>query len=520
MPRDRPLRLKLFASDTSRLELASTVRREFLRGATWLGGAVVLGSTGSLLVACGSKESTAPATPLGITPKPEGFSGNIYSKGAEGYEAARQNAIWVGNKPARYPAMIVFPKNTADVAAAVKFAVAQKLKVGVRSGGHSWTASAVQDGSLLIDLFTWNKVDIDIASKTAWVDPGTQAGAFNAALNQVGLAFPTAHSSHVSLGGFLLCGGFGRNSREWGIGCENVLEIECVNAQGEVLTANAKQNADYYWAARGAGPAFFGVVTRYKVQVHDMPKVIHQRIDVYDMADFDVVMAWTMKITPRLPAYVEPMVFRRKLDEKTGSWASTDTIAVISVAMADSAQKIKQGFALLDTCPAIKRRKNQIYRDDMTLQLLYDRSGASDPWGWRYATDGIWTDADPKTLVPKLRDLYQTPTPRTYIYYSMWGPTKRVLPDMAMTIQARSYIGAYVRWQDPKEDAAMFDWTNQQMTRLAPLSVGSKMNDEAMVRRPARFFSDAAQKRLDAMTAKHDPDGVFLSFLKPGDVIS
>jgi FAD/FMN-containing dehydrogenase len=508
------------ANDTPRLELASTVRREFLRGATWLGGALVLGSTGSLLVSCGSKEAAAPAASLGTTPKPEGFSGNAYGKDEEGYEAARQNAIWVGNKPERYPAMIVFPKNTADAVAAVKFAVAQKLKVGVRSGGHSWTASAVQDGSLLIDLFTWNKVDIDAATRTAWVDPGTQAGAFNEALNKVGLAFPTAHSSHVSLGGFLLCGGFGRNSREWGIGCENILEIECINAKGEMLTANAKQNADYYWAARGAGPAFFGIVTRFKVQAHAMPKVIHQRVDVYDMADFDTVMAWTMKITPRLPAYVEPMVFRRKLDEKTGGWAATDTLSVISVAMADSAAKIKKGFALLDTCPAIKRRKNHIYRDDMSLQLLYDRSGASDPWGWRYATDGIWTDADPKTLVPMLRDLYKTPTPRTYIYYAMWGPTKRVLPDMAMTIQARSYIGAYVRWQDPKQDAAMFAWTNQQMIKLAPLAVGSKMNDEAMVRRPARFFSDAAQKRLDAMTAQYDPDGVFLSFLKTGDVIS
>jgi FAD/FMN-containing dehydrogenase len=503
--------------NTSRLELASAVRRELLRGATWLGGAMVFGSSGALLASCTSKDAAQPTAPASTRPR-LGFSGNAYWKGDEGYEAARQNAIWVGNKPARYPAMIVFPSNAAEVAAAVKFAVVQKLKVGVRSGGHSWTASAVQDGSLLIDLFTWNTVEIDASTKTAWIGPGTQAGAFNEALNKVGLAFPTAHSSHVSLGGFLICGGFGRNSREWGIGCENVLEVECVNAAGEIIIANATQNQDYYWAARGSGPAFFGIITRYKVQAHDMPKVIHQRIDVYDMADFDAVMTWTMKITPKLPVFVEPMVFRRRFDEKTGGWGP-DNLLLISVAMADSAGQIKKGFALLDTCPAIKRRKNQIYRDDMTLQLLYDRSGASDPWGWRYATDGIWTNEEPKKLLPLLRDLYNTPTPRSYIYYSMWGPMKKVLPDMAMTIQARSYIGAYVRWQDAKEDQAMFEWTNKHMSALAPLAVGSKLNDEAMVRRPARFFSDAAQKRLDAMTAKYDPEGVFLSFLKTGDTI-
>jgi FAD/FMN-containing dehydrogenase len=371
---------------------------------------------------------------------------------------------------------------------------------------------------MLIDLFTWNDVQIDAASKTAWIGPGTQAGYFNEQLNKVGLAFPTAHASHVSLGGFLVCGGFGRNSREWGIGCENVLEVECVNAAGEVLTANATTNPDYYWAARGAGPAFFGIITRFKVRAHDMPKVLHQRIDVYDIADFDALMKWTMEITPRLPPYIEPMVFRRRLDEKTGSWGP-DTLSVISVGMADTAEKIREGFALLDTCPVIKKRINTIYRDDVTLQVLYDRSGGSDPVGWRYATDGIWSDADPAKLVPAMRDLYNTPTPRTYIYYAMWGPVNRELPDMAMTIQARSYIGAYVRWQDPAEDQKMFEWTNAQMTRLAPLGVGSKMNDEAMVRRPARFFSDAAEKRLNAMIAKYDPDNLFLSFLKPGDQI-
>jgi FAD/FMN-containing dehydrogenase len=446
-------------------------------------------------------------------------TGSFYWKGDAGYESARQAAIWVGNRPKRYPALIVFPKDAGEVAAAVKFAIARNLKVGVRSGGHSWTAAGVQDGSMLVDLFSWNKVEIDTATKTAWVQPGTQAGGLNAQLNQVGLAFPTAHSSHVSLGGFLVCGGFGRNSRDWGIGCENVLEVEIVNAAGEVIRANATHNSDYYWAARGAGPAFFGIITHYKLQAHDMPKVIHQRIDVYDMADWAAVMRWSMEVTPKIPSYIEPMVFRRKLDEKTGDWAKADTFSVIWVGMSDSVEKIQAGFALMDTNPALKKRTNTIYLDNVTLQMLYDRSGGSDPTGWRYATDGIWTNEDPKTLVPLLRDLYNTPTPRTYIYYAMWGPVKKVLPDMAMTIQARSYIGAYVRWEKPQEDAAMFDWTNKHMGALAPHAVGSKMNDEAMVRRPARFFSEAAEKRLNELTAKYDPSGLFLSFLKTGDQI-
>jgi hypothetical protein len=348
------------------------------------------------------------------------------------------------------------------------------------------------------------------------VQPGTQAGAFNEALNKQGFAFPTAHASHVSLGGFLICGGFGRHSREWGIGCENVLEVECVNAKGEVLIANELQNQDYYWAARGAGPAFFGIVTNFKVRVHELPKFIHQRIDVYDMTDFDALMTWAIEVTPKLPAYVEPMVFRRRLDEKTEGWGP-DTVSVIAVAMANDVETIKKGFAPLDTCPVLKKRVNQFYRDDITLQGLYDRSGGSDPWGWRYVTDGMWTDTPAKQLVPLLRDLYNTPSPRTYIYNAMWGETRKNLPDMAMTIQARSYYGAYVRWKDPADDQKMIDWATGQMKRLEPVSVGSKMNDEAVVFRPAKLFSDAAQKRLEAMQAQYDPDALFCSFLKQGD---
>lgn len=505
--------------DRAREELASAVRREFLKGASWLGGAMVLSTSGALLASCSSKQTATPATaPASHGPAPTGLTGTYYWKDDAGYEAARQAAIWVGNKPKRYPALIVFPKDAAEVGAAVKFAKAQKLKVGVRSGGHSWTAAGVQTGSMLIDLFTWNKVEVDVATKTALVQPGTQAGFLNETLNKSGFAFPTAHASHVSLGGFLLCGGFGRNSRDWGIGCENVLEVECVNAEGEVIKANATENPDYYWAARGAGPAFFGIVTNYKLQVHDMPKVIHQRIDVYDMKDFDGLIKWSMEFNSKIPTYVEPMVFRRQLDAKTGG-RGPDTLSLIWVAMAESAEKAKAGLDLMDKCAVFKNRVSTFYRDDATLQALYDRSGDSDPPGWRYATDGVWTDEKPAKLIPVMRDLYNTPTPRTYIYYAMWGPPKQKLPDMAMTIQARSYVGAYVRWEDPAQDREMFDWTNKHMEALAPLGVGSKMNDEAMVRRPARFFSDEAQKRLDAMTAKYDPDGLFLSFLKTGDEI-
>ena len=39
--------------------------------------------------------------------------------------------------------------------------------------------------------------------------------------------------------------------------------IEIVDANGDMITASAEENPDFFWAARGGGPGFFGVATRY-----------------------------------------------------------------------------------------------------------------------------------------------------------------------------------------------------------------------------------------------------------------
>lgn len=494
----------------NREEIASLVRREFLKGAVWLSGALVLGAGGAVLTACTEKSKQAGVEKI------DGVSGPSFWKDQEGYEAARQAAVWVGNKPKRYPAVIVFPKNENDVIAAVKFAAAHKLKVGPRSGGHSWAAPHVQNDSMLLDLSTWNDFKIDAASKTAWVQPAVKSGAMVLAAAELKLCFPGGHNPDVALGGFLICGGFGRNSRQWGIGCENILEIECVDAKGELIRANENENPDFYWAARGAGPGFFGVVTRLKLKLHDLPIVIRQRIYVYDMADFDAVMRWSFEVQPKLPDYIEPMMYRRRLDEKTGDWGP-DTFFVIAVGMGDSIEKVAAGLAPLETCPVRKRAVAVYSNDNATLEQLYARSTGADPVGWRFAVDGIWSNADPEQLIPLVRELFATvPTPRTYIYYSMWGPVKE-LPDMAMSMQARIYVAAHTRWQNPDDDDKMFAWTTQQMRGFEPYSVGSKLNDDAMVHRQAPYFTEAAAKRLSQLQAKYDPNGVFLSFLKLGD---
>src|SRR5258705_132372 len=66
-------------------------------------------------------------------------------------------------------------------------------------------------------------------------------------------------------------GGLGWAGRALGMACENVGALDIVAADAELVHASPTENADLYWAARGSGPGFFGVVTRYHLRLHKKP---------------------------------------------------------------------------------------------------------------------------------------------------------------------------------------------------------------------------------------------------------
>ncbi len=80
-----------------------------------------------------------------------------------------------------------------------------------------------------------------------------------AELDAVGLFFPAGHcKGGVCIGGYLLQGGYGWNSRVvGGPACESVIGLDVVTADGDKIYIDADNHPDLYWAARGAGPGFF-----------------------------------------------------------------------------------------------------------------------------------------------------------------------------------------------------------------------------------------------------------------------
>jgi FAD/FMN-containing dehydrogenase len=437
----------------------------------------------------------------------------LLERDADGYEKARRAAVWNGLKPERYPQAIVLAETTDDVIDAIRYARARGLKVKARSGGHSWTASSLRDGALLIDLSRLTRIEFDPETRVAIVEPGVRGRELNGLLADHGLFFPSGHCPTVGLGGFLLQGGWGWLSRVIGPACLSVIGVDVVTAEGELIHADAEQNTDWLWAARGSGAGYFGIVTRFHLRCHPRPPSIWEAHHVYPMELRDEVLTWALEAEPSFPDELEFAIMattpRGPLGEVIDGPAA---LVIMCSVMSSSDAEAEAALALLDGCPVRDRADVAMPAQSRSFVELYDGPDSVEPEGFRWSADGMWTNAGPEELVPAVADLFDTiPSPASHVFWYAWR--EQELPDAAISVQGSLYLAAFGGWTDPAQDEAMLAWPAEQMRRLDSLSRGIQLADENLVARPARFLSDENRERLEALRAQHDPEGVFLSYL-------
>ena len=440
------------------------------------------------------------------------IEGTVLWRGDAGYEEARERAAWNARKPDRYPDVIVQARSEHDVIAAVRLAADRGLKVKARAGGHSWTASAVRSG-MLIDLSGLTEVSYDPATGSASVQPGVTGRDLNGMLAPHQQFFPSGHCPTVGLGGFLLQGGWGWNSRAIGPACMSVRSVDVVTADGELIHADEEQNSDYLWAARGAGAGFFGVVTRFELACHPRPTAIYTRTDVYSLADVDEILGWALEFEPTLAPEFELAILGTTPTLPGGRTVHDDTALMIMcmALMYDEEEAARRSVASTSVrClggRSIARRPRAT-----SFTGLYDGPDSIEPEGVRWAADGMWTNADAATLLPEARELFlDVPTAESHVFWYPWRPQQ--LPDAAISIQGQLYLAAFAGWQDAADDHRYLDWPAGHMRRMEGISEGIQLADENLIDRPARYLSPDNERRLEELRRTHDPDGRFHSYL-------
>ncbi|MEP6492216.1 MAG: FAD-binding oxidoreductase [bacterium] len=198
------------------------------------------------------------------------FSGDVLRPSTPDYETARK--VWNGMIDRR-PEYIARCKSVADVQAAIRFALDEKLTISIRGGGHSAAGLAVCDGGVVIDLGGMRDVVIDPAKRTARVGGGATWGDFDRAAAEHGLATTGGAVSTTGVAGLTLGGGLGWLMRSCGLTCDNLIAADVVTADGAVVRASATENPDLLWALQGGG-GNFGVVTTFEFQLHPVKTVL------------------------------------------------------------------------------------------------------------------------------------------------------------------------------------------------------------------------------------------------------
>jgi len=106
-------------------------------------------------------------------------------------------------KPSRRPLAVVNANTVDHVKEAVKLANELGCQISVRSGGHSWAAWSVREGSILIDLGGLDILSYDEESGIVIASPAVTAERLDSFISPKGRIFNGPHCPTVGLGGFL-----------------------------------------------------------------------------------------------------------------------------------------------------------------------------------------------------------------------------------------------------------------------------------------------------------------------------
>ncbi|KAL9122682.1 MAG: hypothetical protein Q9187_000768 [Circinaria calcarea] len=162
-----------------------------------------------------------------------------------------------------------------DVAAGVKFAQEQNIRLVIKNTGHDFLGRSTGKGAL--SLWMHNLKDISFTEYKSKSYTGSvvelSAGvmayeAYQAAdvkgYRVVGGSCPTVGL----VGGYTQGAGHGPLTGEYGLAADNAIKWEVITADGRYLVASQEENQDLYWALAGGGGGTYGVVLSLTTKAH------------------------------------------------------------------------------------------------------------------------------------------------------------------------------------------------------------------------------------------------------------
>ncbi|KAL9070885.1 MAG: hypothetical protein Q9157_005661 [Trypethelium eluteriae] len=165
-----------------------------------------------------------------------------------------------------YPVYVVNASSADDIKVAVDFARENNIRVNVKASGHDYLKRYMVGQYEFHDRFKPEGCSTTINTTAVTAGAGSYVSDIYHQLNLRNQTVVDGMGKEVTMGGYLTGGGHSPLSHVYGLGADQVYEIETVTPTGEIVKANECQNADLFWAVRGGGGGTFGVLTKVTVR--------------------------------------------------------------------------------------------------------------------------------------------------------------------------------------------------------------------------------------------------------------
>ncbi len=414
------------------------------------------------------------------------------------------------------PALVVEPTGTADIVAALDFVRDHDLSLSVRGGGHNIAGTALVDRGLTIDMSRLRGILVDPEARTATVQAGCLLGNVDRETQLHGLATPLGFISEVGVAGLTLGGGLGYLTRRFGWTVDNLLEVEIVTADGRVRCASRDENADLFWAIRGAG-ANLGVVTRFTFRLHEVGPTVYGGLIAWPFERADEILYAYRTITTEAPR--ELAVWLVLLHAPPAPFVPEEWHGKKICAMAvcysgdlDDVDEVLTPIRALDD-PVMDLLRDQPYTQVQSYLDATEPKGNHYYWKTEYAAE-LSDD-----LLSTTRDLFaECPIPGAQLGFLHLGGALNEHDEDDGAVgnrDARYAVGANGMWGTDEPDADTFrQWIREAWKQIRPFSTGGNYinfqtadEDEKRVRATYGVNFD----RLIEIKKKYDPENVFRS---------
>lgn len=441
------------------------------------------------------------------------LTGRVIFPGELGYNEARLVSNYYTSKD-KFPAVIVYCQNTLDVKNAVKWARCHNIPIRIRSGGHNHEAFSTGTGVIVIDVSEMKRIQLDKLNNIATIQPGLNNLELYSSLYKEGFTHVGGTCSEVGLSGLALTGGIGPLYRRAGLTCDNLVDVEIVNADGQVIHATKDNDyRDLFWALCGGGGGNFGVVTSMVIKVYPAD----------DVTWFNIGWDWSQPIDKVIVAWQD---FFSKTDKRWFShldiWSKVfpseklnkSPVKVLGVFWGTPEEARQQLAPLLNigtpsnqTIELVDWNKAILMIEESTAVFLtskpeYKTSAA-------YAMENL--PADAVSIISKT--LQETTAPLFNVLLFTLGetPKNKSSADTAYYYRnAKFFVSYTLQWLQQKEDKIRVVELDNLRKKLLSYTEGDYVgNPDTSLKNYLEAYYGENVGKLRCIKKKYDPQNVF-----------